>query len=155
MEEGKFRSDLYYRLNIFPIELSPLRQRPVDIVPLAESFLETYAAARGIEAPELSVEVQKALLGYAYPGNARELKNLMERAAILSRGKGISCEHLNFSSPGSSDTPGDSIQRNGQSEKSSVLAALDSAKWNRKEAAESLGISYAQLRYKIQKFKLA
>ncbi|MFB6098445.1 MAG: sigma-54 interaction domain-containing protein, partial [Salinibacter sp.] len=96
VEAGQFRSDLYYRLNIFPIELPPLRDRNEDIPLLAEHFCEMYAARTGKEIEGLSASAMAALKGYDWPGNVREMANIIERAVILTRDQRIRAEHLSI-----------------------------------------------------------
>ena len=84
VERGSFRSDLYYRLNVFPIEVPPLRQRPLDILVLADAFLQRFARKHGIKTPGFSENARSALQAYPWPGNVRELQNTIERAVILS-----------------------------------------------------------------------
>ncbi len=86
---GRFREDLFYRLNVLPIHLPPLRARKDDILPLAEQFLAEEAADRGVEPPVLDEEAAGVLLSYSWPGNVRELRNLMQRASIMSRDRTI------------------------------------------------------------------
>ncbi len=97
VDEGQFRSDLYYRLNIFPIELPPLRERTEDIPLLAEHFCEMYASRTGKEIEGVSASAMTALKGYDWPGNVRELANVIERAVILTRDRRIRAEHLSIS----------------------------------------------------------
>ncbi len=85
IEAGRFREDLYYRLNVWPIVLPPLRDRRGDIVELAQAFLERYAAENRFDPPDLTSEILDLLQGYDWPGNVRELENYMERLALLSR----------------------------------------------------------------------
>jgi len=144
--QGRFRRDLLYRLNLYAIHLLPLRERRRDILPLAEHFLSTYAAPRGLEADGLSPEARDALLSYDYPGNARELRNLIERAAMLCRAGCIEAQHLGL--PESSEAGGD---RDDDQERAHILRALEEAKWNRRDAAEKLGMPYSTLRYKIKR----
>src|SRR5690606_33206340 len=84
MSEGKFRSDLYYRLNVFPIEMAPLRERPQDIPLLARHFMEKNRHQFKRPCQEIDRDSMERLLGYHWPGNIRELKNIIERAMILS-----------------------------------------------------------------------
>jgi DNA-binding NtrC family response regulator len=84
VEKGQFRSDLYYRLNVFPVHVAPLRERPDDILLLAESFLRRFARKHGLKIPGFSDNAAAALLAYPWPGNVRELQNTIERAVILS-----------------------------------------------------------------------
>jgi DNA-binding NtrC family response regulator len=93
-EEGGFRQDLYYRLAGFAVRVPPLRERREDIGLLARHFLDIFAREMGIETPEISVEALDNLERYRFPGNVRELKNLVERALIESRGGEIRPEHL-------------------------------------------------------------
>ncbi len=154
VESGRFRRDLYYRLNLFAVTLSPLRQRRQDILPLAKHFLAAYAEPRGLRFDGFSPEAKERLQSYDFPGNARELRNLVERAAILCRDGRIRPEHLNL--PGS--TPAQAlppaVPSNGHSERATILDALENAKWNRRQAAKDLGMPYSTLRYKIQKLDI-
>src|SRR2546430_9585257 len=83
IEEGRFRDDLYYRLNVVPVYLPPLRERREDIPALARFFLHRYCEENRRETPDITTEVMKALLAYDWPGNVRELENCMERAVVL------------------------------------------------------------------------
>src|SRR5438046_1187062 len=94
IEAGHFRDDLYYRLNVVPIYLPPLRERREDIPPLAQFFLERYSEENRREAPEITTEVMKALLAYDWPGNVRELENCMERAVVLCEGETLRADLL-------------------------------------------------------------
>jgi PAS domain S-box-containing protein len=96
VEAGQFRDDLYYRLNIFPIELPPLRERSGDVPLLAEHFCEMYAARTGKDITGISANAMAILEGYDWPGNVRELANIIERAVILTRGDRIRAEHLSI-----------------------------------------------------------
>jgi PAS domain S-box-containing protein len=96
VEAGRFRDDLYYRLNIFPIELPPLRERPGDVPLLAEHFCEMYASRTGKEVEGISPNAMAILEGYDWPGNVRELANIIERAVILTRENRIRAEHLSI-----------------------------------------------------------
>src|SRR5204863_9804013 len=92
--DGSFREDLYYRINVLPLHVPPLRERPSDVVPLAEHFLERFCAAEGHPAKRLTAEAGAVLAEYSWPGNVRELRNLMERAAILVEGVEVRAEDL-------------------------------------------------------------
>jgi PAS domain S-box-containing protein len=96
VEAGQFRSDLYYRLNIFPIELPPLRDRREDLPLLAEHFCDMYASRTGKDIEGLSASALSVLKGYDWPGNVRELANIIERAVILTRDRRIRAEHLSI-----------------------------------------------------------
>ncbi|MBI4553341.1 MAG: sigma 54-interacting transcriptional regulator, partial [Candidatus Latescibacteria bacterium] len=103
VEAGKFRRDLLYRLNLYTIHLTPLRERREDILPLAEHFLSLYAARRGLRFEGFSPEAQQHLMSYEFPGNARELHHIIERAAILARSGQILPVHLSLPHRSSSD----------------------------------------------------
>ncbi len=154
VDNGKFRRDLFYRLNVFSIHLSPLKERRDDIMPLAEHFLSIYSATRGLEFDGFSPDTKKMLMEYHFPGNARELRNLVERAAILSRSGQIQAEHFNLPE-GSGEAAAAAPSLGGdhhEQERSQILNALEAAKWNRRQAAKDLGMPYSTLRYKLQKF---
>ena len=107
LSEGSFRQDLYFRLARFTVTAPPLRQREEDIPLLAQHFLRLFAAEMGGEPPELGPEVLEALASHAFPGNVRELKNVIERALIESRGQQILPQHLHFQVQGGGDeSPG-------------------------------------------------
>ena len=99
VETGQFRLDLYFRLAGMPIEISPLRERKADILPLAEYHLSALAVQTGVPTPELTPKAVAALEGYAFPGNVRELINVIEGALIVSEGAAIQPEHLHFHFP--------------------------------------------------------
>jgi two-component system, NtrC family, response regulator HydG len=94
IEAGRFRDDLYYRLNVVPIPLPPLRERRDDIVPLAQFFLKRYGEINRRDVPELTADLRDALLAHDWPGNVRELENTVERLVVLSSGKALSAELL-------------------------------------------------------------
>lgn len=153
VHSGKFRKDLFYRLNVFAINLLPLRERRSDIIPLAEHFLSTYMIGRGLQIEGFSKDAHEMLLGYDYPGNARELRNIVERAAILCRRGLIETVHLNL--PGTSasaSAPSCSAPTEEEKERARILDALEQAKWNRRRASLILGIPYSSLRYKLKKY---
>jgi len=99
MEENEFRDDLYYRLNVFPIEIPPLRERPRDILPLARFFLDRVSSRMGKPLKGIAPEAEQLLLSYPWPGNIRELQNIMERAVIVSRGDDITAADLPLKLP--------------------------------------------------------
>jgi two-component system, response regulator FlrC len=159
---GRFREDLYYRLSVFPITLPPLRQRQLDIVPLAEHFIRVADPTRQI-VPTLGPEAETALRSYSWPGNVRELANLIHRAVILCSGPRIQPGDLRFE-PTSQDQTADAparapvretrLQHNLQSvEGQLILDALQRGGGSRKRAAELLGISPRTLRYKIARLR--
>jgi two-component system, NtrC family, response regulator AtoC len=148
--ERVFREDLYYRLSVFPIMLPPLRERPVDILPLADHVLRQASRRFGKRIVGFAGEVPALLQGYAWPGNIRELQNVIERAVILCREERITSALLHFpvSPPAlSSGAPKTTLR---ELEREAILAALAAHKGNRRKAADQLGIGlrtlYARLR---------
>ena len=152
--DGRFRSDLYYRLNVFPLRLPLLRERGDDVVLLARHFLGEFCRDLGKPAHELSPEVIDLFLRYPWRGNVRELKNLMERLALLAEGDLITPDHLppefhRRQSPEPSDSESAPVMRTGESlgaflaraECTSIEDALRRSGGNRTLAAEFLGIS--------------
>ena len=151
---GDFREDLYYRINVFPLHLPPLRERRVDILPLAEHFLNKSAQSMGRSDAALSGEAKKILFKYSWPGNIRELQNAIERAVILSGNGPIGSEHLRFLVP--------SMQRDSRNDEALVLTdvgidlekleldlvrqALAASKNNQTEAARLLGLTRGKFR---------
>ena len=154
VEARKFRADLFYRLNVYSIHILPLRERSEDISPLAEHFLSVYAAPRGLHFDGFSSEAKDALLSYDFPGNARELRNLIERAAILCKSGQIQTEHLSLPICPPVNVLASSAKPGENQERTYILEALERAKWNRRQAAKDLGMPYSTLRYKIQKLDI-
>jgi two-component system response regulator FlrC len=146
--EGRFREDLYYRLNTFPIEIPPLRERPSDIRRLARFFLER--AAREFNKPGLSIspEAESVLMAYTWPGNVRELQNTMERVAILSEGV-VEPDDLPVTSTG----PTRPVLFK-DIERTAIEQALAENQGNRTRAAKQLGISLRTLQYRLKEYNL-
>ena len=151
VEAGTFRSDLMYRLNLFTIHLAPLHQRPEDIMPLAEHFLDHYAARRGLQFDPISEAVQALLISYDYPGNVRELRNVVERAAILSRTGQLLPAHFTFPKSTERVASTKAPAADDTAERAYLLHALEAAKWNRRQAAKDLDMPYSTLRHKMQR----
>ncbi|MDZ7289677.1 MAG: sigma-54 dependent transcriptional regulator [candidate division KSB1 bacterium] len=159
IKEGTFREDLFYRLNVVSIEIPPLRQRREDIAPAIEYFLQKYATANKKKSLSLSKEAMDVLLRYDYPGNMRELQNLIERAVVLSRGEVITTADLplpvrNLISEQTATPPQPATlpERVEALEKEMILEALQRAGGNQSQAAKALGISERNLRYRLQKW---
>jgi two-component system response regulator AtoC len=144
------REDLYYRLNVIPIFLPPLRERQEDILPLAEHFIARACQQNHLEKKTLSSDAKKKLLQYRWPGNVRELANVIERAIVMDRGKVIQDSHLYLDSPAASLMAGKTLQ---ELEKQLILETLQMHQ-NRTKAAETLGISLKTLRDKLQEYNL-
>ncbi len=150
IEKKQFRRDLFYRLNVYSIHLQPLRERRKDILPLAEHFLTQYAKTRRLQTCRFSQEAMDRLYEYDYPGNARELLHIVERAAILCRADAIMPEHLGLIA-GDTEHHQPRVQCY---ERERIRQALSEAKWNRRKAARLLDMPYSTLRYKINKLKI-
>ena len=158
---GRFREDLYYRLNVFPLNLKPLRERPADILPLAQRLVERYCRNTRV-VPQFSAAARQRLLGHAWPGNVRELDNVIQRALILFSGEVIEVADLCFEEEAvpvadiSADA-GHGHEALGEDLKSRefqlILEALEADKGSRKAAAERLGISPRTLRYKLARMR--
>ena len=154
---GRFREDLYYRLNVFPLALSPLRDRRDDILPLA-TYLLAQRARTGQRIPALSADVAHLLLTYSWPGNVRELDNLLQRALVLNDGHVIQPEHILFEKQpthidiGANESPMLQQTRD-RAERDVILEALRAAHGSRREVAEKLGISPRTLRYKLARIR--
>ncbi len=148
---GRFRDDLYYRLNVFPIYLPPLIERPEAILPLADYFLKKFATAFGKKIIGFNSTAGEALCEYEWPGNIRELRNVMERAVILAS-KEIEPRHLNIDFQMEKALPREGLLQAGEREL--ILKVLSEAGGNRKQAAQKLGISLRTLQYRIKAYGL-
>ena len=148
---GRFREDLYYRLNVFPIALPSLSERREAVLPLAEYFLKKFTAAFGKSIAGFSPGARSALENYPWPGNVRELQNVMERAVILARGE-IGVPHLNLEPPRAPLVPSESVLK--ANERETIRKVLDESGGNRQQAARILGISLRTLQYRIKEYGL-
>jgi transcriptional regulator with PAS, ATPase and Fis domain len=151
---GKFREDLFYRLNVMEIHIPPLRERPEDIIPLATHFIGQFSRQKS----RFSASVTARLTEYRWPGNVRELRNAMERAALLSRGEIVLPEHLptRILSTTKDAAPGQALgdaPRLEQIECEAILKALRKNNYNRTETAKELAISRRALTYKLQRLR--
>jgi len=162
VESGRFRSDLYYRLNVFPIALPPLRARPEDLLPLAEGLLAEAAEAAGIAPPALGPGARAALVAHPFPGNVRELRNLVERAVVRSRGLAVEPHHLGLTAPPaleaapSGERLPDGLPLDlGRLERLAIEEALRRVQGNRTHAARLLGIGLRTLRNKLRTWREA
>ncbi|MCS7090055.1 MAG: sigma-54 dependent transcriptional regulator [Verrucomicrobiota bacterium] len=156
VREGRFREDLYYRLNVVELSVPPLRERPEDIVPLATHFLREFTGGRARFAPS----VLELLERYPWPGNVRELRNVMERAALLCRGELVLPEHLPARLLQTAESPSGSgsgceTTRLEEVERQKILETLRRHGYNRTETARALGISRRTLVYKLQRYRQA
>jgi two-component system response regulator PilR (NtrC family) len=156
---GRFRQDLFYRLNVIPVRVPPLRERPEDVPLLIDHFIRRFAAEQGRPAPKMTPEAVSSLCAYGFPGNVRELENLIERAVTLSAGPVLGVEVLPAVRRPASD-PGAGIefpaegfdldQTLGTIERQLLTRSLERAA-TRTEAAQLLGISLRSLRYRLVK----
>ena len=156
VKEGKFREDLYYRLNVIPITIPPLRKRTDDIALLADHFLKKYGADNGAELKKMSDSAISTLLNLEWRGNVRELENTVQRAVLLSEGEVILPEHLFLGEVVREEkdpvrfSPGLSVK---EMEKKLIFMTLEDVNENRTHAAEMLGISIRTLRNKLHEYK--
>lgn len=158
---GKFRSDLYYRLNTFVLQLSPLRDRPEDIMPLVRHFLDNSSAPQA-KLLKVAPEVERLLIDYTFPGNVRELRSIVDRAIMLCDDDLITEAHLTIPRPSTKPTVSDGLETStaktvrttAQTEAEETLAALRRTGWNMKKAAAHLAISYSAIRWRVKKYDL-
>jgi two-component system response regulator FlrC len=172
--DGHLREDLYYRLQVFPLEIPPLRERQADILPLSETLLRRHCQQLGFPLKEFSVAAKQQLYFYDWPGNVRELDNALNRAVILANGTDIQVEDLCLSVVSDSsgtvlpdlqktemnvpDNLGEGLALDdlrAHHEREAIAQALRQSQGSRAEAAERLGISPRTLRHKIQRFREA
>jgi two-component system response regulator FlrC len=155
---GRFREDVYYRLNVFPLATAPLRERRDDVLPLAMRLL-TARCRPGERIPALSADAAHMLLTYPWPGNVRELDNVMQRALILAAGPVIHPEHVQLEAmdpaPAAEARPQALSDSVSAAERELILDALRSDNGNRQAAAKRLGISPRTLRYKLARLREA
>ena len=152
VERGDFREDLFYRLGVFDIQIPPLRERPADIVPLSETFLQEIGRSFGRPPAGLTREARQALLRYEWPGNVRELRNVLERASILCEGALIEADHLGLHS--NARAPRSDTTDLGVVERTTIAKVLQECRGNKTKAARRLGLSRTQLHLRIRKYGL-
>jgi two-component system, NtrC family, response regulator PilR len=172
--DGRFRQDLYYRINVIETRVPALRERAIDIPLLTDHILKRLCEQWSVSLPFLAQEARQALQGYAFPGNVRELENILERALTLSDGSTIEAKHLQLPQQGNEPSFGIGEQNPHEHgnpkwvrpagvpledylqeiERSEILKALDATHWNRTAAAKKLGMTFRSLRYRLQKLHL-
>ncbi len=170
--QGTFREDFYYRLNVFSIYVPPLKDRPDDIPALVDHFLHQFSMELGKEVYEVDDEIIEIFLKYPWPGNIRELENIMERAVVLATGSQITINEMPYELLKYMESKGSMISLHEESstkmenndlpleqhtervEKELILRALEKFHWNKTKAAEQLGIKRTTLQYKIKKLGL-
>lgn len=162
IEGKKFRDDLYYRLNVIPVRIPPLRERRGDVLLLCEHFLEKYSRLGRTPKPELSKEVEQIFENYKWPGNVRELENVIERAVLLAGGERILPEHLYMENEGErsrrpAEASLESVSPEGatlkEMEKRLIVKTLEKADGNRTRASEILGVSVRTIRNKLNEYR--
>ncbi len=162
IEEKDFRNDLYYRLQVIPIFLPPLRERRDDIILLGRHFVDTYNREFGKSVKGLSPAVEKLLTGYHWPGNIRELKNVIERAIILGNEETLSVDHLPLEITARAESttvaamvtfklPPEGVDIE-EVEKELIRQALENNEWNQSKAAKKLNLGVDAFRYRMKKF---
>ncbi|MBS1808194.1 MAG: sigma-54-dependent Fis family transcriptional regulator [Acidobacteria bacterium] len=162
VKEKRFREDLFYRLNVIPIDVPPLRQRRDDIVVLMDYFLRKHSANSGGKPMKVSADARKMLLDYSWPGNVRQLESAIERALLLAETDEITVEDLpmeirdvaRIEGSGGFRLPAEGIDFE-QLEKSLLIQAMDQTNWNITRAAKLLGLSFRTMQYRLDKFGLS
>jgi DNA-binding NtrC family response regulator len=154
VSEGKFREDLYYKLNVVNLHLPPLRERASDVPALAAQFLKRYAEENGKRVERLSESALSRLSAYTWPGNVRELENVVERAVVLAEGGVIEAEHLPAEvvpgpNHGAPPIPGSTM---GDIERYAILTTLAAQGGSTSRAADVLGVSVRKIQYKLQEY---
>ena len=159
VRDGSFREDLFYRLNVLPIRLPPLRDRAEDVPVLARFFADGFNREFRKSVREIAPEAMEALQGYAWPGNVRELRNAVERAVLLGEDGRLTVDDFPLHAPRGSASAEVALPPGGTNleamERSLVAQALDRTGWNQTRAAALLGLNRDQIRYRIEKFGLA
>jgi two-component system response regulator PilR (NtrC family) len=167
VKSGKFREDLYYRINVIELRVPALRERLDDVPPLVDMLLDRIAGQIGVKRPQISDEALDKLLSYSYPGNVRELENILERAVTLCSNDRIEPEDIQLK-PGQllTDLPelaGRDLHNSGEVgadglegqlehiQREAIIRALEQTRYNKTKAAELLGMSFRQLRYRVKK----
>ncbi|MGH8547241.1 MAG: sigma-54-dependent transcriptional regulator [Methylococcales bacterium] len=162
VDQGAFRQDLYYRINVIELSVPPLRERSGDIAILSEHILNKLSDETGLPVTELMPDALSALQKYAFPGNVREMENILERAMALCENDRISAADLGLPeiSPLNSvapEQPAASVSLENymdEIEKQAIIQALEQTRWNRTAAAKKLGITFRALRYRLKKLGL-
>ncbi len=148
---GTFRNDLYYRLNVFPVTLPPLRERPEDIPPLVRYFVQKFARRMNKQIETVPADAMAALSRYAWPGNVRELENAVERAVILTSGPALRVPASEFRARAVPSAGGDTLEA---TEREAILRTLHETNWvlgGAQGAAARLGLKRTTLQSRIRK----
>jgi DNA-binding NtrC family response regulator len=158
VKKGTFREDLYYRLNVIPLEVPPLRERMADLEALSMHFISKYNKENGFTVTGMKPESLARIKAHGWPGNIRELENVIQRAVVFAKNQEIGLEHLRLDGPGQRPVPVDSGLAAGMSvaeaERLLIIKTLEACSDNRTKAAEMLNISIRTLRNKLHEYKL-
>ncbi len=159
VDTGEFRQDLFYRINVIELRVPSLRERPADIPGLVAHFLARIAASWGLQIPALDEQAVEALRGYRFPGNVRELENILERAMTLCEGETITAADLklpeaNGGEPAPRNGPVDLEPYLYEQERHAIMQALEKTRYNKTAAAKLLGLTFRQLRYRLKKLEI-
>ncbi len=158
VRDGRFREDLYYRVNAFAIRLPSLRERQVDIPVLAQRFLARYCAAQGLplDSKGFSKEALDLMMAYHWPGNIRELESTVSRAALSAPGRSIRVQDIEFlhATSAAPVAGSDRMPSLAEAERAHIIRVLEAVSWNKKEAARVLDISRGTLYRKILEYQL-
>jgi len=159
VKAGRFREDLYYRINVIELHVPALRERLDDVPQLVDMLLDRVAKQIGVKRPDISDEAMDKLMGYAYPGNVRELENILERAVTLCADARVEPGDIQLKQGAGFDLPpvgeesaGDGLE--GQLEhieREAIMKALEQTRYNKTKAAALLGMTFRQLRYRTKK----
>jgi two-component system response regulator PilR (NtrC family) len=160
--DGRFREDLFYRLNVIELRVPSLRERPEDIPDLADAILGRLCRRMKIEVPRITPDAMQTLQSYPFPGNVRELENILERALTLSTGGVITPEHVTVrtgsrtsaettAEPSRAPASGPLGEQLEDIERDAIVKALEKTRYNKTAAAKLLGMSFRALRYRIKK----
>ena len=158
VESGAFRHDLYYRINVIEVRMPPLRERGEDLPVLAQALLQRLAARHGLPTPRLQPDALQALVAYPFPGNVRELENVLERALTLAEGAVIEAGDLRLPIAAglpAAATPAALPEALERIEREAIQQALSAHRYNKTRTAQALGISFRALRYKLKKLGIA
>jgi two-component system response regulator PilR (NtrC family) len=162
VKAGRFREDLYYRINVIELHVPALRERLDDVPQLVDMLLERVSRQIGVPRPEISDEAMDKLMGYTYPGNVRELENILERAVTLCANDRVEPEDVQLKQGATLELPSvveeaaaDGLE--GQLEyieREAIVRALEQTRYNKTKAAELLGMTFRQLRYRVKKLQI-
>jgi transcriptional regulator with GAF, ATPase, and Fis domain len=154
VKDGRFREDLFYRLNVIPIHLPPLRDRRNDLLLLARHFLNRFSNIQNKTVKSFSTEVMRRLLDYSWPGNVRELENTIEHAVVLAKSEHIQVSDLPSSFLTTKTPASDKSVSLEETERQHLIEVLEGCRWNKKKAAQILGIGRSTLYVKLKKYQL-